>query len=233
VTSDEQGREGKPGRVTGRSSLVAALSESPLYAILDTGTLAGRSMEEALDGLLRAGVRVVQYRHKAPFGRVNFEQCVALARRVHESGGVFIVNDRADVADLSGRDGVHLGQDDLPPEKARSDLGDSRLTGYSTHTLDQARHAMQLPVDYIAIGPVFSTVTKENPDPVVGLATVAAVRALTNKPLVAIGGITMENAASVLDAGADAVAVIRDLTAAPDLEVRAREFLGVFKKRGR
>ena len=231
MTSDEQGGERKAqdsGRldlVTCHLSLVTVFLDAPLYAILDTAAGPAFPAETAVQALLRAGVRVIQYRHKEPFRRAHFQECVALARKIHEAGGVFVVNDRADVADLSGAAGVHLGQEDLPPEKARRFLGEDRLIGYSTHTLDQARLAAAAPVDYIAIGPVFPTQTKKNPDPVVGLALVSEVRLLTNKPLVAIGGITMENAPSVLAAGADAVAVIRDLLAGPDLEERARQFL--------
>jgi len=235
VTSDEQDGENKrpdsspPGLVTRHSPLVTIFFNAPLYAILDTAANPPFPAETAVEALLRAGVRVIQYRHKGPFRRAHFQECVTLARKIHEAGGVFVVNDRADVADLSGAAGVHLGQEDLPPEKARRFLGEDRLIGYSTHTLDQARLAAAAPVDYIAIGPVFPTQTKMNPDPVVGLALVSEVRSLTNKPLVAIGGITMENAPSVLAAGADAVAVIRDLLAGPDLEERARQFLAALK----
>jgi len=126
---------------------------------------------------------------------------------------------------------VHLGQEDLTPEKARLFLGDAVAIGYSTHTAEQSGLADRSAADYIAIGPVFPTLTKENPDQVVGLSMVSEVRSLTSKPLVAIGGITMDNAQSVLDAGADAVAVIRDLLAAPDVESRAREFLAALKSR--
>ena len=205
-------------------------AEAPLFAILDTAVRPDLPPENILEALLRAGVKVIQYRHKERFRRLHFEQCASLARRAHQMGGVLVVNDRADVAELCGADGVHLGQEDLPPEKARRFLGEGRLIGYSTHNLDQARRAAGLPVDYIAIGPVFPTTTKRDPDPVVGLMVVSQVRALTNKPLVAIGGITMENAPSVLAAGADAVAVVRDVLAAPDIEERAREFLKVLKK---
>jgi thiamine-phosphate pyrophosphorylase len=238
VTSDRKKipDHGESGLVTGHSSLATAFSEAPLYAILDTAAGSSLPAEAAVEALLRAGVRVIQYRHKGSFRRAHFQECVALARMIREAGGVFFVNDRADVADLSGAAGVHLGQEDLPPEKARRVLGEHRLIGYSTHTLAQARSAAAAPVDYIAVGPVFSTHTKINPDPVVGLALISEVRALTNKPLVAIGGITMENAPSVLAAGADAVAVIRDLVAGPGLaglEERARRFLAALKARDR
>ena len=219
--------------MTGRRIPIAALfAEAPLYAILDTAVRPESARVVILEALLRAGVKVVQYRHKETFHRVHFEECCALARRTHEFGGRFFVNDRADVAKLCGADGVHLGQEDLPPEKARMFLGEGLAIGYSTHSLEQAQCALRLPVDYIAIGPVFPTSTKENPDPVVGLKLVTKVRALTAKPLVAIGGITMENAPSVLEAGANAVAVIRDLLAAPDIESRARQFLAVLKQSG-
>ena len=214
--------------------LIAPLfAEAPLYAILDTAVSPALPPEAVLEALLRAGVRVIQYRHKDAFRRSHFEQCAALARRTHQAGGAFLINDRADVADLCGADGVHLGQEDVSPETARRFLGTSPLIGYSTHTLDQARRAAAMPVDYIAIGPVFPTTTKENPDPVVGLSLLAEIRALTKKPLVAIGGITMDNAPAVLAAGADAVAVIRDLLAAPDLaelEARTRQFLNALKR---
>jgi thiamine-phosphate pyrophosphorylase len=148
-----------------------------------------------------------------------------MAAKVHQAGGLFIVNDRADVAALCGADGVHLGQQDLPPEKARAVLDTGRIIGYSTHNREQVALAAGLPVDYIAVGPVFATQTKQNPDPVVGLATVSEVLGLTAVPLVAIGGITLENAASVVRAGADAVAVAGDLIRASDIEQRVRQFL--------
>jgi len=124
---------------------------------------------------------------------------------------------------------VHLGQEDLPPEKARVVLGAGKIIGYSTHDRAQAVAAAKSSADYIAVGPVFATATKRNPDPVVGLSFVAEVRALTAKPLVAIGGITLENAASVIQAGADAVAVISDLLLADDISSRARQLLAVLK----
>ena len=175
---------------------------------------------------------MIQYRHKASFRRENFDQCHSLARQVHQAGGLFIVNDRADVAALCGADGVHLGQMDLPAAKARQFLGEGSIIGHSTHTSEQAALAERLPVDYIAIGPVFPTRTKQHPDPVVGLAVVSEVRKLTTKPLVAIGGITLDNAPAVLRAGADAVAVISDLLRDSHVEQRVRQFLSAMPRGG-
>jgi thiamine-phosphate pyrophosphorylase len=186
----------------------------PLYAILDTGCTA--QPVDAAEILLRAGVRLLQYRHKGAFERLHWEHCCRIAEISRAAGATFIVNDRVDIALMSGADGVHLGQTDLPPDAARRLMGPEKIIGFSTHNEEQAREATSLPIDYVAIGPVFVTRTKENPDPVVGLGVVAAVRRLAGKPLVAIGGITRHNAASVIAAGADSVAVVRDLLASPD-----------------
>jgi len=197
---------------------------SRLYAIIDTALAPGRAPLVA-EQLLRAGVRVLQYRGKGTFRHQSWRECCALAELARSRKARFIVNDRADLALLCGADGVHLGQEDLPAEQARRLLGEGRIIGFSTHTVEQAREADRLPVDYLAIGPVFATTTKQRAEAVVGLETVRAVRAAVRKPLVAIGGITLENAAAVIEAGADAVAVIRDLLVAPDVEARARQFL--------
>ena len=210
---------------SGNSALLTLFRAAPLYAILDTSLDYPAPPTEIVEALLRGGVRVIQYRHKKKFSSANFNQCRALAKQVHTAGGVFIVNDRADVAALCGADGVHLGQLDLPLNKARMFLGPAKLIGYSTHRLEQAMLADKLPVDYIAIGPVFPTRTKENADPVVGLSVVSEVRRVTAKPLVAIGGITLENAASVIVAGADAVAIASDFVRMPDIAARAQQFL--------
>jgi thiamine-phosphate pyrophosphorylase len=137
-----------------------------------------------------------------------------------------IINDRADIA-FALRTGVHLGQNDLPPQAARKLLGKNAVIGFSTHSVEQATEAVRLPVDYIAIGPVFATKTKQNPEKTVGLKVVERVRRIIgNFPLVAIGGITFENAGSVFDAGADSVAVIGDLLGEPDkIAEKTKRFL--------
>ena len=196
-----------------------------LYAIVDAERIGSASPLAICRILLDAGVRLIQYRDKKASARDLFEACRQLQVSVREAGGIFIVNDRADVALAVDADGVHVGQGDLPVELARRVLGKRKMIGTSTHSLEQVREADETSADYLAFGPIFPTQSKENPDPVVGLAGLREARKLTRRPLVAIGGITLENAPSVIAAGADSVAVIRDLFQVPDIAQRAREFL--------
>jgi thiamine-phosphate pyrophosphorylase len=198
-----------------------------LYAIIDAEQIGEASPRVICQALLTAGIRLIQYRDKKASSRDLFTISRELQVCVRQAGGMFIVNDRADVALAVDADGVHLGQDDLPVELARRVLGKGSVIGLSTHSADQVSKADATSADYLAFGPIFLTQTKENPDPVVGLAGLRQARKLTRKPLVAIGGITLENAPSVLAAGADSIAVIRDLLQAPDVAQRAREFLRV------
>ena len=198
-----------------------------LYAIVDAERIGSASPLAICRILLDAGARLIQYRNKTASSRDLFEACRQLRVSVREAGGIFIVNDRMDVALAVDADGVHLGQEDLPVELARRVLGKRKLIGTSTHSTEQVREADETSADYIAFGPIFQTQSKERPDPVVGLAGLREARKLTRRPLVAIGGITQENAPAVIAAGADSVAVIRDLVQAPDVAQRAREFLRV------
>ena len=201
---------------------------SSLYAIIDPDYTGGAEVLEVTEALLSAGVRLIQYRAKQSSAGELFAVARQIGERVRRSGGTFVVNDRADVAQAADADGVHLGQEDLPVELARHLMASgARLIGCSTHTLAQVRQADQSPADYVAFGPVFATRSKTEPDPVVGLAGLRAARQETRKPLVAIGGITLENAPSVIAAGADCVAVIGDLLQQPDVGAQAREFLKV------
>jgi thiamine-phosphate pyrophosphorylase len=198
----------------------------PLYAILDP-SLIYRPLVPFAENLASAGVRLMQLRDKGATSAKLFAQSRDLAAALAPHGVRFIVNDRPDIASIVQSGGVHVGQDDLPVEDARRIVGPSHWVGVSTHNLEQFREANATSAEYIAVGPIFPTASKENPDPVVGLALLREVRRLTAKPLVAIGGITLENAADVFRAGADSVAVIRDLLAASDPAQRAREFLAV------
>ena len=199
-----------------------------LYPVTDT-RLSGLSHAEQVRWLAAGGARLIQLREKHASPREfqrEAEEAAAVARSL---GVVLVINDRADIALACGARGVHLGQDDLDPTAARRLVGNDLLVGYSTHSVEQAAAAARLPVDYVAIGPVFPTGTKENPDATVGLGGVERVRAALGDcvPLVAIGGITLENAPAVLSAGADTVAVVSALVAAPaEIERRTREFYG-------
>ena len=199
-----------------------------LYAILDVDLTFSRGLAplEVVDAWLDAGVRLFQLRAKSMTGGPMLDLADTLAAKASKAGATFIVNDRADVAAMANADGVHVGQDDLPPAAARAIVGDGLYVGVSTHSLEQLRAAMGEPVDYLAIGPVFSTASKANPDPVVGLDTVRdAARVAPTLPLVAIGGITLDTAPGVIAAGASAVAVISNLLSSDHPRRRAKEFL--------
>ena len=198
-----------------------------LYAILDSSHFADtEALCLAARDLVAGGVTVLQYRNKSGNARQMLEQARELKRHVGASAKL-ITNDRADLCLATDFDGVHVGQDDLSPEGARKVIGDSRVLGVSTHNPEQVRTADKSSADYLAIGPIFATSAKANPDPAVGLAGVRAARALTRKPLVAIGGITRANCGSVIEAGADSVAVISDLLLGP--RKSAEEFFRILR----
>jgi thiamine-phosphate pyrophosphorylase len=199
-----------------------------LYAIVDVTCFAPQlrttnSIVEFARDLAEGGVALLQYRNKEGDTRAMVKHAREI-KRVLEGKVRLIMNDRADICVAMGYDGVHLGQDDLPPEGARLVVGE-RIVGVSTHNREQVKLADEGPADYIAIGPVFPTTGKKNPDVVVGLDGVRMARRATKKPLVAIGGITRQNAKSVLEAGADSVAVISDLLSSP--KRAAEEFLRI------
>ena len=186
-----------------------------LYPIIDAAFFAGAAEIVAYAGeLIAGGCRLLQYRNKLASARIMLEQALALRKRVDDRARL-IMNDRADLCLAAGFDGVHVGQDDLSPDAVRAIIGPNQWLGVSTHNPEQLREADLTSADYLAIGPVFATTSKEKPDPVVGLAGVRRARNLTRKPLVAIGGISRANAASVIDAGADSIAIISDLIKDP------------------
>jgi len=199
-----------------------------LYVILDAALLTHPEIEMA-QSLAQAGVRLLQYRNKQASARELFEKSRELAEELLPRQVTFIVNDRADVAALAGASGVHVGQDDLGVPAARGLVGQAGLVGVSTHNLEQFSAAAATSADYIALGPVFETASKVNTDTVVGLEMIRAARRLTDKPIVAIGGITLERAADVISAGADAVAVISDILRAADPAKRARRFIDLLE----
>lgn len=199
-----------------------------LYAIVDAASFPGERRAAELarytEELLGAGVTLLQLRNKQDGAREVLSQAREL-RRVAGSRARLIMNDRADLCLAAGFDGVHVGQEDLSPEGARAVVGERLWVGVSAHSVEQVREAEAGPSDYVAVGPVFATASKEKPDPVIGLEGVRAARAATRKPLVAIGGITRQSCKAVVDAGADSVAVISDLLDSP--REAAEEFLKI------
>jgi len=203
-----------------------------LYAVVDAAFFStSEDLTIFAEELIAGGCTLLQYRNKGGNARVMVEQARELRRRSRAGAPAphlrLIMNDRADLCLAAEFDGVHVGQNDLSPESVRRIIGPDSWLGVSTHNPEQMEEADQTSADYLAIGPVFSTSSKDRPDPVVGLEGVRRARALTRKPLVAIGGITCANAASVIEAGADSVAVISDLLREP--RKSAEEFFRILR----
>jgi thiamine-phosphate pyrophosphorylase len=202
----------------------------PLYAIIDAALLKTSELS-LVEMMAESGVELLQYRNKRATSRQLFEASQSISATLSRLAKIgqyeprFIVNDRADIALLVKAQGVHVGQEDLSVEEARAVAGQGAWVGISTHSLAQLEEADKTSADYIAFGPIFATTSKENPDPVVGLDLLCEARRHTRKPLVAIGGITLERAADTFRAGADSVAVARDLIASENPSARARLFL--------
>lgn len=203
----------------------------PLYAIIDVALLKKTSELSFVEMMAESGVELLQYRNKRASSRELFEASQSISAtlsRLAKPGSYkprFIVNDRADIARLANAQGVHVGQQDLNVEEARAIVGPDSLVGVSTHSLEQLDAADKTSADYIAFGPIFPTNSKENPDPVVGLQLLREARQHTQKPIVAIGGITLERAVEVFRAGADSLAVARDLIVSENPAARAQFFL--------
>jgi thiamine-phosphate pyrophosphorylase len=203
----------------------------PLYAIIDAALLEKTSELSFVEMMAESGVELLQYRNKRASSRELFEASQSISATLSRLAkpGIykprFIVNDRADIAVLANAQGVHVGQQDLNVSEARAIVGPDILVGVSTHSLEQLDAADKTSADYIAFGPIFPTSSKENLDPVVGLDLLREARQHTRKPLVAIGGITLERAAEVFRAGADSLAVARDLIVAENPAARAQLFL--------
>ena len=204
-----------------------------VYPIIDTGTLErlGLNPVVAAEALLEGGAGILQFRHKSFWSREAFEQAKQIARLCQEANVLFIVNDRADYALLLGA-GLHLGQEDLLPADARAVIGAAPVIGFSTHSAAQMEDARTNPVDYVAFGPIFSTTTKERPSPTTGIEGLRRIRALTERPLVAIGGITRSNAPDCQEAGADSVAVIGDLFPSACTKQAVRERMTEWRQLG-
>lgn len=184
---------------------------------------------------LAGGARFIQIRGKQEFDGPFLRVCEEIVERAHAVGAIVLINDRADIASASGADGVHVGQDDLPPAAVRRILGGTATVGLSTHSAEQVRSALGSPIDYLAVGPVFGTSTKSSAGEAVGAKLVSSAVAILReasepRPVVAIGGITLERAPELLKAGATAVAVISDLLSTGDPQERVRQYLRVLEE---
>lgn len=193
------------------SNFFNALAGTRLYPITDR-KLSGLSHKEQVSCLIEGGAKIIQLREKSLSSLEFYREATDAVRRGHARSSKIIINDRVDIALALRADGVHLGQNDLPPEAARELLGPDAIIGFSTHNLEQVLIASRLPVDYIAVGPIFATSTKQSSETALGLDGLRQVRnGVGTFPLVAIGGITLQNSYQVLDAGADAIAMISDI----------------------
>src|SRR5215472_7681097 len=197
----------------------------PFYPILGLADL--NAHPQLPEMLAESGVLLIQLREKTAPSREILEASKNLVSRLSSTGARIIVNDRADIAAISGAGGVHVGQEDLSVEAARKICGPERWVGVSTHNREQFQLALATSAVYIAVGPIFPTATKANPNPVVGIDFLKAARRLTRKPLVAIGGITVQSAEPVYGAGADSIAAISDLLSVPNPAERAREYIAI------
>jgi thiamine-phosphate pyrophosphorylase len=197
----------------------------PLYAIIDTSLCASRGIDPRVlaDAFLRGGARLIQLRDKSPASAERLSLADDLVRRGHAAGATIVINDRADIACLSGADGVHVGQDDLAVDEVRAVVGADAIVGVSTHAEAQITTAARTSASYIAVGPIYGTSTKDTGYSARGLELLAVARA-SGKPVVAIGGITLETARDAIAAGASSVAVISDLMVG-DPEERVRQFI--------
>src|SRR5579863_1601301 len=196
------------------SRMLPRVTLPKFYPILDPEIAARHGVDSiaAAEQILAGGAKILQFRHKGFFSRGVCAQLERVAELCRDAGALFVVNDRADLAAIAGA-ALHLGQDDLTPSAARKVVGPSTLIGFSTHNECQFRAAAAETANYLALGPIFGTLSKVNPDPIVGIDELRRLRPMTDRPLVAIGGITRSNAPSVLAAGADSVAIIGDLFA--------------------
>jgi len=214
------------------ASAAAATNPSTylLYLVTDAGLSRGRSHRVIVEAAIRGGVTVVQYRQKYASTRRMIEEAAELCRLCRAAGVPFIVNDRLDVALAVDADGVHVGQDDMPASVARRLLGPRRILGVSAGSVEEARKAVDDGADYIGASPVFSTPTKPDAPPPLGIEGLRRMTKAVEVPVVAIGGITTENAAAMMKAGAAGIAVVSAIVAAEDVETAARALRAVVEK---
>lgn len=214
-------------RRTGLSGLLSA----DLYGITAEEYSIGRSNLEVVDQMIKAGIKVIQYREKEKKMREKYQECLRLREMAKEAGVTFIINDHVDLAVLVGADGVHVGQDDLPVGRIRELAGEDMLIGLSTHSPAQARAAVEMGVDYIGVGPIFATQTKKDVCAPVGFEYLEYVVKNINIPFVAIGGIKEHNIAEVSRRGAKCIAMVTEIVGANDIEAKIRSVRTLLSRR--
>ena len=210
---------------------LAGLLEADIYGITAEEYSLGRSNIEVVARMIDSGIRVIQYREKDRTARQKYRECLKIREMTREAGVTFIVNDHADLALLVDADGVHLGQDDLPPEKVRELLGEEMLIGLSTHSPAQAKAAVESGVDYIGVGPIFATKTKKDVCEPVGLEYLEYVVKNIRLPFVAIGGIKEHNIDEVSGRGAKCIALVTEIVGAGDIGARVRAIRAVLSRK--
>ena len=198
---------------------------SGVYVILDPSVCSERPLRDALLLSAKAGAKLFQYRNKTAPMKEAYAEALPLRQAAADLGVLFIVNDRCDLALAVDADGVHLGQEDLPYAEARKVMGLKKIIGLSTHNADQVREADRLKPDYIGFGPIFKPGSKQDHDPIVGVAGLRAIRSLTPLPIFAIGGITLDQVGEVIRAGANGIAVISAVLKAQDIKQAVSDFL--------
>jgi len=210
---------------------LANLLEADIYGITAEEYSLGRSNIEVVGMMIASGIRVIQYREKEKSLRQKYEECLIIRKMTREAGVTFIVNDHVDLALLVGADGVHIGQDDLPPEKVRELVGADMLIGLSTHSPAQAEAAVKSMVDYIGVGPIFATQTKKDVCEPVGLEYLEYVVKNIKLPFVAIGGIKEHNIAEVSSKGATCIAMVTEIVGAEDIAAKVRALRAVLSRK--
>jgi len=205
--------------------MIDSISKIKVYPLTDEKYLFEKSHSERISEVIRGGAKMVQLRDKSAPMEILYREAMVIREITKNNDVCFIVNDRVDLAKLCGADGVHLGQEDLPVESARDILGDKAIIGVSTHSLEQVRNAMVSSADYIAFGPVFPTLTKNNPNDVAGIDILKRIVDMVDKPLFAIGGINISRFMEVLKKGVTGVALISDIFAYPDAAKKMNDYL--------
>lgn len=210
---------------------LAYFESESIYALTGEEFSCGRTNLEVVRAMLAGGIRVIQYREKKKDARQMYEECLVIRRLTKEAGALFLVNDHIDLAIAVDADGVHIGQSDLPPVVVRKLIGEDKVLGLSTHNPTEAQAAEALGcVDYIGVGPIFTTTTKADAQKAIGYDNLMAVRQAVSLPIVAIGGIKEAAVAETIAKGASMVAIISDLVGADDITEKARRLIVAGKK---